>query len=69
MTKKPQLKITQMRSVIGTPQDQKGTIKALGLRRREQSVVHDDTPTIRGMIFKVKHLVKVEELGTAQSER
>ena len=39
-----------------------GTIRALGLRRLHQSVIHEDTPVIRGMVFKVKHLVQVEEV-------
>jgi large subunit ribosomal protein L30 len=56
------LKITQTRSSIGRPGDQKATIKALGLKRIRHSVVHDDSPSVRGMIFKVKHMVEVEEL-------
>jgi len=56
------LKITQVRSAIDQRYDQKRTLKALGIRRRGRSVVHNDTPDIRGMINKVKHLVKVEEL-------
>ncbi len=56
------LKITQVRSTIDKPLDQKKTIKALGLGRINRSVIHDDTPQIRGMIRKVSHLVKVEEV-------
>lgn len=56
------IKITQLRSVIGRPGTHKRTAKALGLRRINHTVVHDDTPTIRGMIFKIKHLIAVEEL-------
>ncbi|MDZ4064451.1 MAG: 50S ribosomal protein L30 [Coriobacteriia bacterium] len=56
------LKITQVKSVISTPSDQKRTVRALGLKRISDTVVQDDTPVIRGMVFKVKHLVKVEEL-------
>jgi len=56
-----QLKITWKKSAIGHPEDQRETIRALGLRRLNQTVVHEDTPTIRGMIFKVRHLVEVEE--------
>ncbi len=56
------LKITQVRSTIDKPLDQKRTIKALGLGRINRSVIHDDTPQIRGMIRKVSHLVKVEEV-------
>jgi len=55
------LKITQIRSAIGRRKDQKGTIRALGIRRLHQSVVHEDSAQIRGMIEKVKHLVRVEE--------
>jgi len=56
------LKITQKRSTIGRLRRQKLTIRALGIRRMHQSVVHDDTPQIRGMIAKVRHLVDVEEI-------
>jgi len=56
------LKVTQVKSVIGSPADQKRTVRALGLKRINDSAEHDDTPTVRGMIFKVKHLVKVEEV-------
>lgn len=59
---KKALKVTQVRSAIGTPADQKATVRALGLKRINHSVEQADTPTVRGMIFKVKHLVKVEEL-------
>jgi len=54
------LKITQVRSIIDTPLDQKRTIRALGLGRPNWSVLQEDTPQIRGMIRKVVHLVKVE---------
>ena len=53
--------ITQIKSGIGYADDQKRTLKALGLKRMNQSVVQDDLPSIRGMIVKVRHLVKVEE--------
>jgi large subunit ribosomal protein L30 len=56
------LKVTQVKSVIGRPADQRATVRALGLKRISDSVEHGDTPAIRGMIFKVKHLVEVEEL-------
>jgi large subunit ribosomal protein L30 len=61
-TTMPKLKITQVRSVIRRPEPQKRTMKALGLRRMNQSVVHSDTPQIRGMIDRVHHLVHVEEV-------
>ena len=53
--------ITWVKSCIGYAQDQRKTIKALGLRRLNQSVVHNDSPSVRGMINKVRHLIKVEE--------
>jgi large subunit ribosomal protein L30 len=56
------IKVTQVRSAIGAPHDQKATVKALGLKRINHAVEKDDTPTVRGMIFKVQHLVKVEDL-------
>jgi len=56
------LKVTQVRSVIRKPATQKRTIVALGLRRMNQSVLHRDTPQIRGMLSKVHHLVAVEEV-------
>ena len=55
------LKITQTKSTIDRPKDQKRTIEALGLGRPNYEVVHNDTPQIRGMIRKVSHLVKFEE--------
>ena len=56
------LKITLRKSGIGHPQDQKDTIRALGLRRLHQTVEHEDSPTVRGMVEKVKHLVVVKVL-------
>jgi large subunit ribosomal protein L30 len=56
------IKVKQTRSVIDRPKDQKLTIKALGLGRPNWEKTHNDTPQIRGMINKVKHLVKVEEI-------
>ena len=57
------LKITQTKSTIACLKDQIATVKALGLHRIGQSVVKEDSPAIRGMIFKVKHRVKVEEIA------
>ena len=57
------LKIQQVRSAIGRKEDQKRTIKALGLKRIRDVVEHEDRPEIRGMIAKVQHLVEVEEIG------
>jgi large subunit ribosomal protein L30 len=56
------LRLTQVRSVIDRPEDQKRTVRALGLHRIRDSVVQDDRPEIRGMIAKVSHLVRVEEV-------
>ena len=56
------LKVTQVRSVIDRPKDQKATVRALGLHRIDDSVVKDDRPEIRGMISKISHLVRVEEV-------
>jgi large subunit ribosomal protein L30 len=55
------LKVTWVKSAIGYSVRQKKTVRALGLRRLGQTVEHDDTPIIRGMISKVSHLVRVEE--------
>jgi large subunit ribosomal protein L30 len=56
------IKITWVKSAIGFSEDQKATIAALGLRKLNHSVIQDDTPVIRGMLHKVQHLVKVEEV-------
>jgi len=53
--------ITWVKSGIGYAEVQRRTLKALGFRRLNQCVLHEDSPSIRGMINKVKHLVKVEE--------
>ena len=56
------LRVTQRRSVIDRPRDQKDTVRRLGVRRIGDSVVKEDRPDIRGMIAKVRHLVDVEEV-------
>lgn len=56
-----QLKITQIKSIIGQRADMKRTIEALGLHRIHHTVHHEDNPAIRGMICKVRHLVTIEE--------
>lgn len=56
------LRITYSKSAIGYKKDQKATIRALGFRKLNQVVEHDDTAVIRGMINKVTHLVTVEEV-------
>ena len=60
--KTKKLVITLVKSPIGYSRRQKGTVKALGLRRMHQSVVQEDNSVIRGMIFKVSHLLEVKEL-------
>ncbi|MBV6512955.1 MAG: 50S ribosomal protein L30 [Ignavibacteriales bacterium] len=56
------LKVTQIKSMIDYPKDQKRTIKALGLGRPNYSKIVNDSPQIRGMLNKVSHMVKVEEV-------
>lgn len=56
------LEITQVRSGIGRQRKQRATLEALGIKRHQQSVVHNDTPAIRGMIAKIPHLVTVREI-------
>lgn len=55
------LRVTWVKSGIGYSRDQKRTLKSLGFRRMNQSVVHEDSSSVRGMITKVRHLVSVEE--------
>ncbi len=57
------LRITLTKSSIGYADDQRRTLKALGLRRLNQSVVREDSSSVRGMIIKVRHLLKVEAAG------
>lgn len=54
-----QLRITQVKSEIGSPRDHRGALRALGLKRMHHSVVHEDSPVVRGMIRKVAYLVEV----------
>jgi len=56
------ISITQVRSRIGRPEKHRKMLEALGLKRHQQTVVHNDTPAIRGMIEKIPHLVRVEEV-------
>lgn len=56
------IKITQVKSIIDRPRKQKDTIKALGLRKINHSVVKEVNPQILGMVAKINHLVKVEEV-------
>ena len=57
------LKITQTKSTIAALKNHIANIEALGLHKIGQTVVHEDCPAVRGMIFKVKHMVKVEEIN------
>ena len=61
MSEKKRIRVTQVRSQIGYEQSQRATLRGLGLRRMNHTVEVEDTPSVRGMIFKVRHLVKVEE--------
>ncbi|OLT42397.1 50S ribosomal protein L30 [Saccharomonospora sp. CUA-673] len=57
-----QLKVTQIKSTIGTRQSHRDTLRTLGLRKIRQSVVREDTPDTRGLVHTVRHLVNVEEV-------
>lgn len=56
------ISITQIRSRIGRPEKHRRTLDALGLKRHQQTVIHNDTPAIRGMVEQIPHLVRVEEV-------
>jgi large subunit ribosomal protein L30 len=60
------LRVTWVKSAIGYSQRQKDTIRALGLRRLGDRVEREDSPSLRGMVQKVSHLVKVEEIEAEQ---
>jgi large subunit ribosomal protein L30 len=57
------IRITLRKSPIGYSERQKGTVKALGLKRMHQSIEHADTPIMRGMVARIAHLVEVEEIN------
>lgn len=57
------LKITQVKGLVNTNQNQRRVMQTLGLRKINQSVEHQDNPAVRGQIRKVSHLVQVEEIG------
>ena len=59
------LRITQVRSTIGRTQDQRATVRSLGLKRIHQTVVREDGPEVRGMLRKIPHLVTFEEVEEA----
>ena len=60
------LVVTWVKSDIGYPRDQRRTLRALGFHRLNETVEHDDSPSVRGMIMKIRHLVNVEETGEAE---
>jgi large subunit ribosomal protein L30 len=55
------IKVTLVRSPIGYPEPQKATVRALGFRRLHQTVEHEDTAVVRGMLSKVIHMIRIEE--------
>ena len=63
------LRVTQVRSGIGRPGAARRVLRGMGLRRVNQSVILPDTPPVRGMIFKVPHLVKVERVPAGERRR
>jgi len=62
------IEVAWKRSAIGHPRDQRRIIASLGLRRLNHTVTHDDSPSIMGMVRKVRHLVEVRELPSSDSE-
>ena len=62
------IRITQVRSAVGRKKIQRRTLRALGIRRHQQVVVHDDTPAIRGMIAKVDYLVEVTPVEATEAD-
>ena len=60
-TSEKAIRVTLVKSPIGYTKDQKATVRALGLRRMNQTIEHKDSPAIRGMLNKIVHLVKIEE--------
>ena len=61
------LRVKQVRSGLGRPAKHRATLAALGLRKHQQTVVHEDNPAIRGMIGQVRHLVQVDELAEGEA--
>jgi large subunit ribosomal protein L30 len=62
------LKITQVKSRINRKKDHKGTLDALGITRMNQTVYHEDTPAIRGMVHKVRYMVQVDVVDIKDKE-
>jgi large subunit ribosomal protein L30 len=63
------IKLTLIRSTIGMPQKQRKIITALGFHKLNQNVIHESSPTINGMVFKVKHLLSVEEIAVTEGKK
>jgi large subunit ribosomal protein L30 len=61
------LQITQVRSLSGRPARHRATMEALGFRKHQQTIVHEDNPAIRGMLFQVRHLVDVQEITEGEA--
>ena len=61
------LRVTQVRSGNGKPQKHRDTLRALGFRKHQMTIEHDDTPAIRGMLFQVRHLVAVEPVSEGEA--
>jgi large subunit ribosomal protein L30 len=61
------LQITQIRSLSGRPAKHRATMEALGFRRHQQTIVHEDNPAIRGMLFQVRHLVDVQQIAEGEA--
>jgi large subunit ribosomal protein L30 len=63
MSEERRLRVTQVKSAIGYHKSQKETLRTMGVRRLRQTVELPDTPTVRGMVRKIAHLVQVEEVA------
>jgi large subunit ribosomal protein L30 len=63
------LKITQVRSLIGSPPKHKLTMKAIGFHRHQETLTKSDSPQLRGMLTQVRHLVSVEEVGSSAGKK
>ena len=62
-----QLRVTQIRSGVGRPEVHKRTLRALGFLKHQQTIIKQDNPAIRGMLFQVRHLVRVEEVAGGEA--
>lgn len=62
-----QLRVTQIRSGVGRPEVHKRTLRALGFLRHQQTIIKQDNPAIRGMLFQVRHLVRVEDVAGGEA--